>query len=91
MLPILKHIIPNWSGYKTIRESSMEIHGFVNVQTLTKFKTLQILNIVYIIQNIVQQQYKSFDPTHERHFLDMYFKNILDGKEDFSSKCIWLT
>lgn len=34
----------------------------------------------------VKQQYASFDPAHERHFLDLYFKHVREEKEDFTSK-----
>lgn len=84
-----KYIIPNWSGYNEVRNSSMDIHGIIDVSTRIKLMCISCPNTIFpnhFAQKIVLDQYKTFDPTHERHFLDLYFKQIHDGKEDFSRK-----
>lgn len=43
-------------------------------------KDNNIFFIIELIQGFVDEQYKSFDPNHERHFLDMYFKEMLNAK-----------
>lgn len=36
-------------------------------------------------QVIVDEQYKTFDPQHERHFLDMCFKQIAEAENNIKS------
>lgn len=67
MLPWTKWFAPLATGYTAVRESSMEMHGFV--------------------KKVVDKEFTSFDASHERHFLDAYFKEMLNDNVDGEFHC----
>lgn len=39
------------------------------------------MDLYWFAQRIVDAQHRTFDPEHERHFLDIYFKELLHGHD----------
>lgn len=59
-------------------KGSIEFH-FVHQRHIFQY------SLDLISQKIIDEQYKTFDHTHERHFVDMYFKKIDEAKDNTES------
>lgn len=50
---------------------------------VTTFNGFQFLFGVCLIEKaIIDDQHRTYDRNHERHFLDIYFKKIEDSKQE---------
>lgn len=76
--PIVAKIFPEWSGYKDGRESSLILYNVfkVNLRHLV-FVLLSFYGFnSLLIQKIIDEQIRTYDASHERHFIDMYVKKM---------------
>lgn len=86
-------VFPKWSDYDLLREASMKYYNCIKVGFLAKNqKTLHshfYSKKSYLslnLQSIVDDQYATFDKTHKRHFMDKYFLEMENSKDDPNSK-----
>lgn len=79
-------IFPEWSGYKPARDASNGLYNFFAVtrcslkQFDTSFSPQKFW--YWFFQNIVDEQIKTFDESHERHFVDMYVNKMREAEAD---------
>lgn len=71
------------SDYKPVRDASKRLYKFYAVITIEytrlfiyQFEQLKKKMKSFFLQKIVDEQIETFDENHERHFIDMYIKEI---------------
>lgn len=89
---LIPKLFPKFSDFDLLRDVSMKYYDAIKVwfglNLIILFIEMYILpyNSFYNWKAIVDDQYKTYDRNHERHFLDMYFKKIEDTKNDPKSE-----
>lgn len=85
VIPSIAKFFPTMSDYKHVRVASKGLYGFYAVIIIKIYKIFNpfdnILQIVsfyfkFYLQKIVDEQIRTYDENHERHFIDMYIKKI---------------
>lgn len=82
-------MFPKFSDYDLLRDLAMKFYDsievFITFSTIDCRISLDFLSIRFLMciyfplyskQMIIDEQYKTYDSNHKRHFLDMYFKKI---------------
>lgn len=62
IIPWIRYIFPNLSGYKPLRESNSYLYQF--------------------IQKIIDKNLKTYNENYERHFLDLYTKEMKEAEKN---------
>lgn len=86
--PLIHKLCPTISEYDILREAAMKYHDrikvFIDLGLRREFMVNFKLALMFL-KAILEEQLKTYDPKHERHFLDMCFKKMDETKDDPNS------
>lgn len=81
-MPSLMKLAPGPSGFTAVRKHALDLHYNIRVKI---FINLQyVIKTVNFQQDIILEQYNTYSEKQERHFVDMYIKEIKANRENFS-------
>lgn len=88
--PWIQRLFPKYSEYDILREASMEFYQRMKVYIMIFSHTTETnCHLIYSpnnnVQAIVDEQKQTFDSSFERHFMDKYFNQIENTKNDPNS------
>lgn len=80
-------LFPNFSEYQLLRDFAMQTYAQVKVFLVLLFNQLwfqmelssSFSTFLCLLQELVEEQLQTYDPDHERHFLDQYFKTMQEN------------
>lgn len=86
-MPSLMKLAPGPSGFKAVRKHALDLHYNIRVIVFIKFMFTKFnyKNSKLSQQDIILEQYNTYSEKHDRHFVDMYIKEIKANRETFSS------